>query len=138
MTTIDGYQGTIYATLDRETRIDVYRSEVWSSPDEVLDEFWENRLEIMLFLGANSGQYDDFDEEDGESVKRCSEQFQAMIEKFRANLKRNGTDEDDFEDIHLNVKRVPVHLSWLTDPEAARRLGIPVPEVHGESRREVL
>ena len=132
MTTIDGYQGTIYATLDRETRIDVYRSEVWSSPDEVLDEFWESRLEIMLFLGANSGQYDDFDEEDGESVKRCSEQFQAMIGEFRANLKRNGTDEDDFGDIHLNVKRVPVHLSWLTDPEAVRRLGIPVPKVHGE------
>lgn len=132
MAIIDGYQGVIYTTVDRETRIDLYTSDVWEKPNEVLDEFRKERWGIMNILKENSDQYTDFDDEDRDSVEEHSPRFLDMIDDFQSDLKPDGGGEDDYGDIHMNVNRVWVHLPWLTDVDAARRFGIPVPRVHGE------
>lgn len=117
---LKGYIGTVYVRADRDSRIDLWRSDVRLKQDDVVREMLENNLEIVSQLAANSEVYNGYDieSENAADNKDYLDVFDRMLEDVRAKLD-GGYFNDSYEDVEINISPLNVHIPQLTEYEWA-------------------
>jgi hypothetical protein len=107
---ITGYVGTVYFRIDEMWRGDIWRSNAWPTPAEVLDEFLDRKQDVLEALETCAPQYSGYSPGAGKKKNaRHVKRYEAMITELRAGLKPDGI-EDFFDDIEIFIGPIEVHL----------------------------
>ena len=122
MVAITGFVGMIYVRIDEDWRGDVWKSEVWPTPKQVLDEFHNKQEEVLTRLGWLSEFYSYDSAADKDSNAEDISAYRKMISELRTGLHSNGV-EDSFGDVEVSVTPITVHLPHVTNAEWGRLCG---------------
>lgn len=130
-TVISGFMGTIYIHEDEDYRFDLWESSVSLKQEEVLEEMFEYRLDILEILSRNSCEYegyvdrddfvDNYDPEHDPDNEEYFDRFQKMLDEIKVNLAR-GELEDSFGNIEIVIEAkdtvIPHSLIEIGKPQA--------------------
>jgi hypothetical protein len=129
MIAITGFVGTVYVHIDKDWHGDIWTSEIWPTPELVLDELFDNRKEISERLD-NHCEDDSDDEYDGDDIPDTDEEshvpitaaYRTMVVKLRDELNPNGIEES-YDGFDVSVKPITVHIPYLTETQWNRICG---------------
>lgn len=119
---LKGFIGTVYVRIDRDNRIDLWRSDTWLEPNKVLEEMLEKKVEILEQLAANSEEYGGYNFEEGEDDPDnigYIDSFEEMIDDIRPRLS-DASFGDSFEDVEISICPQSVRIPQMTEYEWAK------------------
>ncbi len=116
MVVIKGFIGRVYFLFDEDWQGDIWESQVWPTPKQVLDEMVDQKKAVLEAMICHSEMF-------SENTKRANNaRFSNMIAELRAAMTAKGV-EDSFEDIVIKVASTKVHLPHVTEYEWSRICG---------------
>ena len=116
MVVIKGFIGRVYFLFDENWQGDIWESQVWPTPKQVLDEMVDQKKAVLEAMICHSEMF-------SENTKRANNvRFNNMIAELRAAMTAKGV-EDSFEDIVIKVASTKVHLPHVTEYEWSRICG---------------